>query len=96
MMPSMPNISQNIYKVGILVRLKNSKKLSRKGSKLETNLLGRYRICEVIGKGTFRLYNRNDHSTLLATTYKMTRLKLYEGEDVRKPFLFFIQVHNLY
>ena len=47
---------------------------------------GPYRICEVIGKGTFRLSNHNDCSTVLATTYNMTRLKLYEGEDVRKHF----------
>ena len=80
------------YKVGILVWVKNSKKLSRKGSKLEKNWLGPYRICEVIGKGTFRLCNRNDCSTVLATTYNMTRLKLYEGEDVRKHIFFYCKL----
>ena len=34
---------------------KNSMKLSCKGSKLEKNLLGPYRSCEVIDKGTSRL-----------------------------------------
>ena len=54
------------YKVGILVWVKHSKKLGRKGSKLDKNWLGPYRICEVIGKGTFRLCNCNDCSTVLA------------------------------
>ena len=35
------------YKVSLLVWVKNSKKLSRKGSKLEKNWLEPYRICEV-------------------------------------------------
>jgi transposase InsO family protein len=63
------------FKVGALVLLKNSRKLSRKGSKLEPNWTGPYKIHEVMGKGTFRLSNQKNK--VLATLYNMTRLKLY-------------------
>ena len=60
------------YKVGALVLLKNSKKLSRKGCKQEPNWFGPYRIHEV---GTVRLSSLSNK--VLAQTYNMTRLKLY-------------------
>ena len=40
------------YEVGAAVLLKNSKKLSRKGSKLEPNWTGPYHIYEAAGKNT--------------------------------------------
>ena len=48
---------------------KKYKKLSCKDSKLQNKWLGPYRIYEGLGKGTFRLCNRNDHPTVLATMY---------------------------
>ena len=68
---------KEMYKVGTLVLLKNSKKLSRKGSKLEPNWTGPYRINEVLKKGTFRLCSANNTSNVLSSTYNMARLKLY-------------------
>ena len=65
------------YKIGTLVLLKNSKKLTRKGSKLEPNWTGPYRIKEVLSKGTFRLCNANDSEKILTSLYNMTRLKSY-------------------
>ncbi len=41
------------YKVGTLVLLRNSKKLSRNGSKMEQNWLGPYRILEIGKKNTY-------------------------------------------
>ena len=61
------------YQVGRLVLLKNCKKLSRKGSKLEQNWTGPYKIHEVLGKGTFRLSNSKDSTKVLKTVYNMTR-----------------------
>ena len=69
------------YKVGSLVLMKNSKKLSRKGSKMEQNWLGPYRIHESAGKGTYRLSNPVDKS-VLRNLVNITRLKLYyKNED---------------
>lgn len=65
-----------MYKVGAMVLLKNSRKCSRKGSKLEPNWSGPYKIAEVVGKGTFRLYNLKS-SKKLATIVNIARLKLY-------------------
>ena len=60
------------YRVGELVLVKNSKKLSRKGSKMEPNWHGPYRIHEVLGKGTFKLCNVDDSNKVLAQIYNMT------------------------
>jgi len=65
------------YKVGALVLVKNSLKLSRKGPKMAPNWLGPYRIHEVLNKGTFRLSQVKDGKKVLAQLYNMTRLKLY-------------------
>ena len=71
-----------LYKVGSSVLVRNSKKVSRKGSKLEQNWLGPYVIHEVLSKGTFLLRNSNNHSKVLAQKYNMARLKLYyHNED---------------
>ena len=69
------------YKIGTLVLLKNSKKLTRKGSKLEPNWTGPYKIKEVLSKGTFRLCNANDREKILTSLYNMTKLKLYYDAD---------------
>ena len=64
------------YKVGAAVLLLNSKKLSRRGSKLEQNWMGPYHIHEVLPKGTYRLCNP-ENGNVLAQKINMTRLKLY-------------------
>lgn len=64
------------YKVGALVLLKNSKKLSRKGSKMEQNWSGPYLIHDIVGKNTYRLCNRRDNK-ILRNLVNMARLKLY-------------------
>ena len=71
------SINKEKYCVGALVLIKNCRKLSRKGSKLEPNWTGPYHIREVLGKGTCRLCNAKDPSKILACQYNMTRLKLY-------------------
>ena len=49
------------YKVGTLVLVKNSKKDTKKGSKLEQNWSGPvYFIIEVLQKGTFRLARQDN------------------------------------
>lgn len=64
------------YKVGASVLMLNSKKLSRKGSKLEPNWIGPYSIHEVLPKGTYRLCNP-ETGKVLAQKINMTRLKLW-------------------
>ena len=66
-----------MYKVGTLVLVKNSRKLSRKGSKMAPNWFGPYCIHEVLKKGTFRLSQVEDDKKVLTQIYNMTRLKLY-------------------
>lgn len=77
---------RNMYKEGTLVLLKNSRKLSRKGSKLEPNWTGPYRISEVAGKGTFKLCDPNDHKKIMRSLYNMTRQKLYQKREDSKIF----------
>lgn len=69
------------YKVGSLVLVKNSRKLSRKGSKMNPNWLGPYRIHQILNKGTFRLSQAEDDTKILTQVYNMTRLKLYYKRD---------------
>eukprot|EP00731_Ephydatia_muelleri_P022608 Em0015g191a len=72
------------YKVGTLVLLKNSKKLSKKGSKMEPNWTGPYLIHEVLSKGTYRLSKPNPPFQVLAQKYNMTRLKIFYQKDQTK------------
>ncbi|KAL5503548.1 hypothetical protein EMCRGX_G010513 [Ephydatia muelleri] len=55
----------------------NSKKLSKKGSKMEPNWTGPYLIHEVLSKGTYRLSKPNPSFQVLAQKYNMTRLKIF-------------------
>lgn len=70
------------FEVGALVLLKNSKKLSRKGSKLEPNWTGPYKIHEVNGKGTYRLCTTKSPERILTSIYNISRLKLYHERKV--------------
>ena len=72
---------KSCYKVGALVLVKNARKLTRKGSKLEPNWTGPYQIAEVVGRGTFRLCHQDDNTKLLSTLYNMTRLKIYHKRE---------------
>ena len=65
------------FKVGSLVLVLNSKKLSRKGGKMEPLWYGPHRIHEDLGKGCFRLCHMDDCSKTLAQKYNVQRLKLY-------------------
>ena len=70
------------YKVGTLVLVKNSKKVTKKGSRMEQNWSGPvYSIIEVLQKGTFRLARQDNLSKPLAQKYNMARLKLYHQRD---------------
>lgn len=65
------------YSVGSLVLLLNSRKLSKKGLKMEPDWTGPYAIHEVMSKGTYRLCDPTDSSKVLPQIYNMSRLKLY-------------------
>ncbi|KAL5477394.1 hypothetical protein EMCRGX_G024189 [Ephydatia muelleri] len=56
--------------------IKNSKKHSKKGSKMEPNWTGPYLIHEVLSKGTYRLSKPNPPFQVLAQKYNITRLKI--------------------
>ena len=58
------------------VSLKNLKKMSKKGSKLESSWTVPFRIKEVLIKGTFRLCNVNDSEKILTSLY-MIRLVVF-------------------
>ncbi|KAL5517173.1 hypothetical protein EMCRGX_G002666 [Ephydatia muelleri] len=64
--------------------IKNSKKLSKKGSKMEHNWTGPYLIHEVLSKGTYRLSKPNPPFQVLAQKYNMTRLKIFYQKDQTK------------
>ena len=66
------------YKVGTLVLIKNSKKLSKKGPRW--SLIGQatvHLIHEVLSNGTYRLSKPNLPFQVLAQKYNMTRLKIF-------------------
>ncbi len=75
------------YKVGAMVLLKNSKKLSKKGSKMEQNWKGPYQINEVKTKGTFRLCEVDKKNPrVLKQLVNITRLKLFHTQEKSPPY----------
>ena len=62
-----------MYKVGSLVFVKNSRKLSWKGSNMALNWLGSFHIHEVLNKGTFRLSQVEGDKNILAQVHNITR-----------------------
>ena len=72
------------YRIGALVLLKNSKKLSRKGSKLEPNWTGPYCIHEAVGKSTYRLCSCTSPKKVFSSIYNISRLKLYHENEKSK------------
>ena len=83
------------YVVGAAVLLKNSKKLSRKGSKMEPNWTGPYHIHEGTGKNTYKLcrFKGTNKEKVLKTRVNVTRLKLYHctEQEVGKQNFFSAQ-----
>lgn len=65
------------FTAGSLVLVLNSKKLSRKGGKMEPLWHGPHRIHEDLGKGCIKLCLVDDCSKILAQKYNVQRLKLY-------------------
>ena len=61
--------------------LKNARKLTHKGARLQPNWTGPYKISEVVGKGTVRLCDQSDSSKVLSSLYNITRLKFYYERD---------------
>ena len=64
--------------------VKNSKKDSKKGDKQMKNWTGPFRIHEDLGKGTYRLCDKDDCSQVKAQLVNITRLKLYNSRPVVK------------
>lgn len=73
------------YKVGSLVLLQNSKKLSKKGMKLAPNWTGPYEIHEVLPKGTYRLREQGNPSKVLSQKVNTSRLKQYFQRSFNTP-----------
>ena len=63
------NIDKGQYKVGAVVLLRNSKKLTKKGSKMEPKWIGPYAVHEVLSKGTCRLSWVKKPNKVLAQKY---------------------------
>ncbi len=70
---------KEMYTVGAALLVRNSKKISRKGSKLEPNWLGPYHIHEANGKNTYRIcrFKGTKKERDLKSLYNISRLKLY-------------------
>lgn len=73
---------QGTYKVGSLVLVKNMKKLSRKGDKMEPNWTGPYEVAECVGSNTYRLRRRDGNQMLLKSLYNGDRLKEFNERGV--------------
>ncbi len=63
------------FKIGDKVLLRNLRKTTRKGGKLDPNWTGPYEIAERLDKGCYKL--KNTSGTVLKTSYNSSRLKLY-------------------
>ena len=81
------NIDKGLHKVGAVVLLRNtcSKKLTKKGSKMEPNWIGPYFYHEVLSKGTCTLSQTKKPNKVLA---QKSRLKLYHQSGRLKMCVF--------
>ena len=68
---------QSLFEVGQIFLVKNMKKLSKKGDKMEPNWTGPYEIAECIGNNNYRLRRRTRSKELLKSMFNSTRLKLF-------------------
>ena len=68
---------QGTYEVGSLVLIKNTKKLSKKGDKMEPNWMGPYEVAECIGSNNYRLRRIDGKQLLLKSMFNSARLKSF-------------------
>ena len=67
---------QTLFEIGQVVLVKNMKKLSKKGDKMEPNWTGPYEVAECVGNNNYRL-RRAGNKELLKSMFNSTRLKLF-------------------
>ena len=84
------NIDKGQYKVGAVVLLRKSKKLTKKGSKMEPNWIGPYVVHEVLSKGTCRLSQVKKPNKVLAQKFNISRLKLYHQNGLLTMSLYYV------
>ena len=68
---------QALFEVGQVVLVKNMKKLSKKGDKMEPNWTGPYEVAECVGSNNYRLRRRIGNKELLKSMFNSTKLKLF-------------------
>ena len=68
---------QALFEIGQVVLVKNMKKLSKKGDKMEPNWTGPYEVAECVGNNNYRLRRRAGNKELLKSMFNSTRLKLF-------------------
>lgn len=68
---------QASFEIGQVVLVKNMKKLSKKGDKMEPNWTGPYEVAECVGNNNYRLSRRTGSKQLLKSMFNSTRLKLF-------------------
>lgn len=68
---------QGSFKVGQSVLVKNMKKLSKKGDKMDPSWTGPYEVADCVGNNNYRLRRREGNKDLLKSIYNSTRLKLF-------------------
>ena len=74
---------QSLFEIGQFVLVKNMKKISKKGDKMEPNWTDPYEITEWIGNNNYRLRRRTGTKELLKSTFNSTRVKLFNGTPKR-------------
>ena len=63
--------------MGQVVLVKNMKKLSKKGDKMDPNWIGPYEVAKCLCKNNYHLRRRNGNKQLLKSVFSSTRLKLF-------------------
>ena len=73
---------QALFEVGQVVLVKNMKKMSKKGDKMEPNWTGPYEVAECVGNNNYRLRRRTGSKDLLKSMFNSTRLKLFNERGI--------------
>eukprot|EP00731_Ephydatia_muelleri_P031393 Em0022g907a len=79
------------FKLGSPVLLRNMRKLSRKGGKMDDEWTGPFTIAEVCDKGLYLL--KNEHGKVLKKLYNSIQLKTYEERQIHEAASDLGQVH---
>lgn len=87
---------QGTYEVGSLVLIRNMKKLSKKGDKMEPNWTGPYEVAQCIGNNNYRLRRIGGNQLLLKSTFNSCRLKSFNERGLLILPLYSIQIIRLY